>query len=269
VSRLKQPNLQDHIVKESGTRKSSVFVSFEEGSTQLHHALSWVAITFACIEGCLSVGCAYVAYLHHCDVSIRWDFLGFLVARCDPCIVCGARSPGIGTNRDKARNIGIGCLLLPSGGLPAVYAVVSHQLLASNTYLGLLILFIIGGIIYLRHDAKLRTVDADSKAIPAALFFYSWKFIGLVIVLFTCLSFVLDWLVNTAPGHTDTWTVDLVMLLYGLLLCWFTIPVPVAEAPSPLLTTKRPVFKPRSTMAMAAKAKKPAIKKTSTSQKKR
>jgi hypothetical protein len=163
----------------------------------------------------------------------------------------------------------LGVILMTAGGLPAVYAVVSHQLLASNTYLGLLILFIIGGIIYLRHDAKLRTVDADSKAIPAALFFYSWKFIGLVIVLFTCLSFVLDWLVNTAPGHTDTWTVDLVMLLYGLLLCWFTIPVPVAEAPSPLLTTKRPVFKPRSTMAMAAKAKKPAIKKTSTSQKKR
>ncbi len=155
----------------------------------------------------------------------------------------------------------LGIILMTAGGLPAVYAVVSHQLLTSSTYMGLLSLFIIGGSIFLWHDSLLRDVDSDSKAVPAALFFYSWKFIGLVVVLFTGLSFILQWLVNTNSQIGDTWTVHLVMLLYGLLLCWFTLPAP-AVRPAPVkAATKRPDFKPRAAPVMAAKTKKRVIKK--------
>ncbi len=150
----------------------------------------------------------------------------------------------------------LGIILMTAGGLPAVYAVVAHQILPSNTYLGLLILFIIGGVTYLWHDSMLQKVDTVSKAIPAALFFYSWKFIGLLIALFASLSFMLEFLVGAEGQPYGWWNVHLVMLLYGLLLCWFTIKPHAA----PAVQRPAPIMKPRT--VIASKAKKPAIKRT-------
>lgn len=149
----------------------------------------------------------------------------------------------------------LGIILMTAGGLPAVYAVVSHQILASNTYLGLLLLFIIGGVTYLWHDSMLQKVDSLSKAIPAALFFYSWKFIGLLVALFASLSFTLELLVGAGGQSYGWWNVHLVMLLYGLLLCWFTVKPHVPAA----VSRPAPVMKPRT--IIASKAKKPAAKK--------
>lgn len=143
----------------------------------------------------------------------------------------------------------LGVILMTAGGLPAVYAVVAHQILPSNTYLGLLILFIIGGVTYLWHDSLLQNVDSDSKAIPAALFFYSWKFIGLLIALFASLSFVLAFLVGGEGQPYGWWNVHLVMLLYGLLLCWFTIQ-PHRE---PVVNRPAPAFRPKTVIASATK----------------
>ncbi|UPA22240.1 hypothetical protein K8942_04280 [Candidatus Peribacteria bacterium] len=149
----------------------------------------------------------------------------------------------------------LGIILMTAGGLPAVHAVVSHQILTSNTYLGLLLLFIIGGITYLWHDSMLQKVDSISKAIPAALFFYSWKFIGLLVALFASLSFILELLVGASGQTYGWWNVHLVMLLYGLLLCWFTVKPHTPAA----VARPTPVLKPRT--VIASKAKKPAAKK--------
>lgn len=151
----------------------------------------------------------------------------------------------------------LGIILMTAGGLPAMYAVLANQSLTTNTYLGLLLLFIIGGITFLWHDAKLAKMDAFSKAIPEALFFYSWKFIGLIIVLFTGLSFVLELLVNTGSQIEGWWNVYVVMCVYGLILCWFTMNAKKAPVAKPV----RPTFAPRKTAVIAAKTKKPAAKK--------
>lgn len=180
--------------------------------------------------------------------------------------------PGIGRSGARPESLALaaygylaealGIILMTAGGLPAVYAVVSHQILASNTYLGLLVLFIVGGITYLWHDNILQSVDSESKAIPSALFFYSWKFIGLVVVLFTTLSLVLQWLTNAADKNADIWNVHLVMLLYGFLLCWFTV-YPMATAQKKVIRpASRPTFPPRKTLTVAAKTTKKVAKKT-------
>lgn len=151
----------------------------------------------------------------------------------------------------------LGILLMTAGGLPAMYAVIASQNLPSSTYLGLLILFIIGGITFLWHDAKLSRLDTLAKSIPAALFFYSWKFIGLIIVLFTGLSFVLELLVNSAGQREGWWAVYVAMCLYGLILCFFTM----NPAKPAVVKPARPVFVPKKTLTIAAKSAKPTVKK--------
>lgn len=135
----------------------------------------------------------------------------------------------------------LGIILMTAGGLPAVYAVVAHQILASNTYLGLLVLFIIGGITYLWHDAMLSDVDTVSKSIPSSLFFYTWKLIGLIVTLFASLSFLLEWLLNSNNHTEGWWMVHVVMLLYGLLVSWFTVQ-PSLSSPSPRIAPVRPIL---------------------------
>lgn len=144
----------------------------------------------------------------------------------------------------------IGIILMTTGGLPAVYAVIAQQQLTSNMYLGLLLVFVIGGIAYLWHDNLVRSIDDASKAVPAALFFYCWKFIGLLVLLFAGLTYLLDALTIGGNAPLDWWVTPFVLFLYGLLLSWFTFrrpDLPVLKAPvmtptaQPRLIAKKPV----------------------------
>lgn len=117
----------------------------------------------------------------------------------------------------------LGIVLMSAGGLPAVYAVFSREPLSSGTYLGLLFLFAIGGLLLLWHDGMLRSVDEKSKVIPEALFFYSWKFIGLLVTIFATLSYLLQIVVSAGGQAPGWWVVYVVMLTYGLIISWFTI----------------------------------------------
>lgn len=117
----------------------------------------------------------------------------------------------------------LGIVLMSAGGLPAVYAVFARQPLSTGSYTGLLLVFAVGGLTFLWHDARLEKSDSASKALPASLFFFTWKFIGLLVSLFAGLSFVLRIIARTDTGASDWWVIHLIMLLYGLLLSWFTI----------------------------------------------
>lgn len=148
----------------------------------------------------------------------------------------------------------LGILLMTAGALPALYAVFAQQPLAEVTYLGLLIVFAAGGGLFLWHDARLRSVDPASRAIPAALFLMTWKFVGLLTTVFAGLSFVLR-LMLAAERTPDWWVMHLVMLLYGLVISWFTLDRnPRAYAPAFTSTATRPaVAKPAPKPVTAVK----------------
>lgn len=153
----------------------------------------------------------------------------------------------------------MGILLMTAGALPSLYAVFAQQPLAEITYLGLLIVFAAGGGLFLWHDARLRAVDPASKAIPAALFLMTWKFVGLLVTVFAALSFALR-LMFAAERMPDWWVMHLVMLLYGLVLSWFTL----NRNPS----TYAPAFTSTATSTRAPAVSKPIIKKPLAAKKK-
>lgn len=134
----------------------------------------------------------------------------------------------------------LGILLMTAGALPSLYAVFAQQPLAEVTYLGLLLVFGAGGALFLWHDARLRAVDPASKAIPAALFLMTWKFIGLLVTVFTGLSLVLR-IMLAAERTPDWWVLHLIMLFYGLVISWFTLDRnPRSYAPAFTSTTTVP-----------------------------
>ena len=64
----------------------------------------------------------------------------------------------------------LGIILMSTGGLPAVYAVFSQEHLSTGTYMGLLLLFSIGGVVFLWHDSMLRSVASSSRAMALSGF---------------------------------------------------------------------------------------------------
>lgn len=153
----------------------------------------------------------------------------------------------------------IGIILITTGSLPVLIAVLTGQLLNSETYVGLLFVFAIGGILFLWHDAALRGINASAKAIPGAIFFFAWKLIGLLLASFAALALIFSVVVRTIELHTAAMHVT--VLAYGLILCWFT---QVQDA-RPAVTT-RPLAQP----AMALKSPtSPSAKKKTVKRKKK
>lgn len=112
----------------------------------------------------------------------------------------------------------IGVLLMSISGLPAVYSVLIGAPLMGNTYLALLLIFCIGGFIFLRYEHRASHIDDASRMVPYALYFYTLKFIGAVVIVGSLLSLSMTMLMMygiVAPGF---WIVPTLFLLYGLLL---------------------------------------------------
>lgn len=143
----------------------------------------------------------------------------------------------------------IGILLMTAGALPAVYAVFAPQPLDQLTYLGLLLVFGIGGLVFLAHDSALKRIERTTRAVADAIFFHVWKLTGLLIVLFTGLSLGLRFMMDMENAHE--WRVmHLTMLLYGLVIMVFTLhrdppatPVRPAAAPRTVIASKKPKVK--------------------------
>lgn len=156
----------------------------------------------------------------------------------------------------------VGVILIATGSVPVLHAVLSSQLLDNDVYLGLLFAFALGGILFLWHDAKLRHIDASAKAIPHALFFFTWKLISLMIAAYALMTLSLvTILFITTDGATFPMQhgyVLLTMLIFGLCLGWFTLVSGPTHRPSVTTRILGPIMSP----SMAAKAKKPVAKKT-------
>lgn len=158
----------------------------------------------------------------------------------------------------------IGIILITTGSLPVLLAVLTGQLLSSDTYVGLLFVFAIGGILFLWHDAKLRAIDASAKAVPGALFFFSWKLIGLLLAAFALLSLILSVVIETIQLQSAVMHVT--VLVYGVALGWFT----QVQRSSMANVTTRPLMAQKPMVPVAAlKAKKAPVAKKPAGKKKK
>lgn len=143
----------------------------------------------------------------------------------------------------------IGILLMTAGALPALYAVFSVQPLSQITYVGLMFVFAIGGLLFLRHDAYLQQLNTTARETAETIFFYTWKLMGTLTVVFTGLSLFVHSITATAQAD-GWWVAHLTMLLYGLILCWFTLHrTPTSATPpktSRILLAKKGIQSPTS-----------------------
>ena len=86
----------------------------------------------------------------------------------------------------------------------------------------LLLLFAVGGALFLWYEQESQAIDAASKAIPLALFLYTLRFTGLLLSLYTGLSLALSVLLIRVPQMTDWWVTPTIFFVIGLLLTWST-----------------------------------------------
>jgi len=126
----------------------------------------------------------------------------------------------------------VGIVFMIAGSLPALQVVISNQALNATSYMGLLIVFAIGGLLFLWNDVQLKHMSVASKEIPETLYFYAWKFIGLIVVLFSGISIALTLLFSPMTFQTGQWMMHVILFFYGLLISFFTLTRPHITAPS-------------------------------------
>lgn len=191
---------------------------------------------------------------------------------------------------------GFGVLLMSLGILPALHGVLSSSPFQTQTYLGFLILFTIGGLLFLLHEHMARGVDDASRSVPHAIYFFTFKLIGTLATTVGALMLLLSMLFGQAQTNSQWWVLPAITLIYGLVLSWCTrletraAPVMKSAAPMPMsaprpttvpaMPTAKPgvppafrpsmpavVQKPVAPAPTPAPAKKPAHKKTSSKKK--
>lgn len=138
----------------------------------------------------------------------------------------GAKPAGVGKAVYCYGLQGVGIFLMSIGGLPAVYGVVEKFALgtesyATETYLALLLLFATGGLLFLWHEQAADKIDAASAAVPAVLFWFTFKAVGFVLTVSSGLTLLLTMLL-VKPLPPEWWVRPAVLLVYGLLLSWCT-----------------------------------------------
>jgi hypothetical protein len=144
---------------------------------------------------------------------------------------------------------GFGVALMTIGALPALHSVLSNAQTSTSTYIGLLVLFAVGGLVFLLHEHLALSVDEPSRSIPHAVYFFVLKAFAFVVTVGGALGLILAMLFGYA--NTPTWWVTPALLLgYGLLLSFCTRfellgPAPVkAPAPAKPATAPMPVATP-------------------------
>jgi hypothetical protein len=116
----------------------------------------------------------------------------------------------------------LGVILMSLGGIPIVYGVFADEAYSVNTYLALLIIFAAGGITFLFHYAHATQLSAAARAVPEALYFYTIKSLGFIVMIFAGLNLVVSMLLRATPFVRGWWVMPMTLFLYGILLLWLT-----------------------------------------------
>ncbi len=128
----------------------------------------------------------------------------------------------------------VGIVFMIAGSLPALQVVISGQALNPTTYMALLLVFAVGGLLFLWNEVQLKEMSVASKEIPETLYFYTWKFIGLVAVLVSGLSMALNLLLMPESFMDGSWMAHVILFFYGMLITFFTLSRPHITAAAPI-----------------------------------
>ena len=132
----------------------------------------------------------------------------------------GAKAQGIGEAIYCFAMQIIGILLMTLGALPTVFSVFAGIAFTGRTYIGLLVVFACGGILFLMHETMAHELDPASKAVPEAITFFTIKIFGNVLAILSALSILLA--IITGSTQAGWWVMPFVLFFYGLLLAWCT-----------------------------------------------
>ena len=113
-----------------------------------------------------------------------------------------------------------GVLLMTLAALPTIASVFSGRTFSPATYVGLLFVFGIGGLLYLTHETQTQKIDFASRAVPSLIFFYGIKLIGMAVIVLSGISLILTF--TTGANQMGWWIMPFTTFLYGLFLLWAT-----------------------------------------------
>lgn len=113
----------------------------------------------------------------------------------------------------------VGILLMTVSGVPALYGILTNAELGSSIYLALILIFSIGGLTYLVYEHTSHALDEASSMVPHALYFYTLKFIGALMVILSTLSLSFTMLFSSASSiRPDFWVTPLIFMMYGIIV---------------------------------------------------
>lgn len=119
----------------------------------------------------------------------------------------------------------LGIILMSVGALPTFMAAISPTGFSPEEYLGLLLIFTTGGILFLWVEQSVRELDEASKRFPMMIYTLVFKSIGYLSIVFSAISLSLA-IALQATAVTGWWTLPLLTLIYGSILCWATASEP-------------------------------------------
>lgn len=114
----------------------------------------------------------------------------------------------------------LGISLMSIGAVPTFYSVLAPVDYSGQKYFSYLMLFALGGIIFLWFDSIAEKINSASKAIPMLIYLYTLKITGLIISFSSLIALVVNIIMPDSKADSAFWTMPLALFLYGALLSW-------------------------------------------------
>jgi len=116
----------------------------------------------------------------------------------------------------------VGAILMSISAIPATISILGGVTpFSAEIYFGLVLIFAVGGLLYLWNDHRLRETSDKAKRVPRVIFFYTVKGMGQLSLVLAGLYLVLS--IVLQQGETgEIWGVPLTLAIYGGVLCILT-----------------------------------------------
>ncbi len=126
--------------------------------------------------------------------------------------------------------LAVGALLMCLSAITALMGILGQSSFNAEVYVGLVLIFTVGGLLYLWHDYRLREVPQECRRVPGIIYFFAMKAIGQLALVLSVLYFSLSF---TLAGNQAErwWSMPLSIFLFGFFLTWLTGEAAAKKAP--------------------------------------